>query len=168
VKTEKAQEISSLRQTLLNSDVDTSIERDLERLARMKLKLNSTNGSNKSCLDIMIIDDDPVITDVIVRVLTTGRKIRVRASNSSVVSLIEVGEKRPDILLVDWKMPQIDGVEMIKAVEAHYPGKVGFILMSGYGEEWINRMLSDIRFGWLGKPFTPEQLIQEFTNVMKR
>lgn len=65
---------------------------------------------------------------------------------------------KPDLVLSDWNMPEMTGIELIKAIEAQgIRVKFGFITTEGTPEMRANASVAGALF-LVAKPFTPEAL----------
>jgi CheY-like chemotaxis protein len=69
------------------------------------------HGRPASGLRIVVVDDDPPTLDVLELSLTLDGHAVVRACNG-VEGLEQVRETRPDLVIVDWMMPVMDGITM--------------------------------------------------------
>jgi CheY-like chemotaxis protein len=58
---------------------------------------------------ILLVDDDWVITDIVSRILRAGSEYRIRTENDSRRAAQVAEEFRPDIILMDVDMPNLDG-----------------------------------------------------------
>jgi YesN/AraC family two-component response regulator len=84
-------------------------------------------------------------------------------------ALVKLG---PDIVIVDWDMPVIDGLQFIQMVRS--PGifpvpDVPIILLTGHGERW--RVQEASRFGvheFLLKPVSTKALLDRIVAVLER
>jgi CheY-like chemotaxis protein len=59
---------------------------------------------------ILVVDDEPVIQDVVRLALTDARHVVV-AARSGEAALQTAGRERPDLVIIDNKLPGIDGLE---------------------------------------------------------
>jgi signal transduction histidine kinase/DNA-binding response OmpR family regulator len=67
---------------------------------------------------VLIVDDEPDVTRMFQRMLNSnGRRYRIRCVNSGQAGLDELRRQRPDVLLVDILMPDIDGYTLIEYVK---------------------------------------------------
>ena len=85
-------------------------------------------------LRVMIIDDDDFQIDFVLDQLADLGISQVVTANSgaSALATIDRTQHKPDLLICDIQMPDIDGFEIMKALEERkYTG--GVILMSGQG-----------------------------------
>ena len=70
-----------------------------------------------------------------------------------------------DIVLLDMKLPDIDGMEILKSVKKEKPG-LGVIVMTGYST--ISIAVEAMKHGatdYLGKPFSEDELIAAVENA---
>ncbi|MGE0083989.1 MAG: response regulator [Desulfococcaceae bacterium] len=88
-----------------------------------------TDGSG---VRVLIIDDDRVIRESISVFLEDSGFIITEAENGRVGLEIFRGEKRPDIVLVDLRMPEVDGLDVLTAVTVEAP-EMPVIVVSGTG-----------------------------------
>lgn len=109
-------------------------------------------------LRILVIDDEPVICDACHLVLTEkGYTVEICMTGTAGLMAIEQGAF--DVLLLDIKLPDLDGLEILKTLTKQRPG-LCVIVMTGYDRipiavEALKRGAAD----YLGKPFTDDELI---------
>lgn len=81
--------------------------------------------------DILIVDDDASVAGALRRFLESeGHAFRVASNAADGVRLI--GERRPDLVMMDIRMPGVDGLAALDQVQARFPG-VSVAMMTGYG-----------------------------------
>ena len=70
-------------------------------------------------IQIFVVDDHPVVREGLIAVLETQEEFSIvgEASNGA-EALPQVLEKSPDILFLDLAMPEMDGVQLIEALQA--------------------------------------------------
>ena len=101
--------------------------------------------------DILIVDDDASVAGALQRFLESeGHAFRVASNAADGVRLI--GERRPDLVMMDIRMPGVDGLAALDQVQARYPG-VCVAMMTGYGtsQTSIDAMKAGA-FDYLTKP----------------
>lgn len=106
---------------------------------------------------VLIADDDPIIRlDLKQMLQTMGYEVVAEAGDGrTAVSLAK--EHRPDICILDIKMPEMDGIEAVDQIteEAIAPA----ILLTAYSDkELIDRAKAAGVFAYLVKPFKPSDL----------
>ncbi len=83
---------------------------------------------NLPALDILLVDDDPMIIARLSKQLTNaGHKVSV--CHDGVAALDHVLRHKPSILITDWHMQPMDGIELCKALRASAQGKGLYIMM---------------------------------------
>lgn len=76
-----------------------------------------------SKIKVMIADDQELIRDSLSIVLGTNADMEVIGLASNGHELIELIKKnQPDVVLMDVRMPELDGVEATRAVKEQWPG----------------------------------------------
>jgi DNA-binding response OmpR family regulator len=67
---------------------------------------------------ILIVDDDPHALRIMDRVLQRGGFWRVESANGGRQALVTMRTHKPDVLLLDVNMPDVDGLSMLRALAA--------------------------------------------------
>jgi DNA-binding NtrC family response regulator len=107
---------------------------------------------------VLVVDDDHIVLASCRRVLeAAGFAVATAAGvTEAVVALVEQGF---GLIVVDIKMPQLDGLQLIKKVRA-WRTPIPVIAMSGYPtSEMVLSSLAGGAFAFLPKPFTPDELL---------
>lgn len=81
---------------------------------------------------VVIVDDHPMVRDGTAAFLNTLSDINVvGVAEDAASALDEVRRRRPDALLLDLRLPDMNGVELARQVRSEQP-KVALVVMSGY------------------------------------
>ncbi|HEX4194535.1 MAG TPA: response regulator [Stellaceae bacterium] len=108
-----------------------------------------------------MIDDHPLSRDAIARVLTQGGYV-VRCAANGREGIAAFRARRPDVVITDLIMPEMDGLETIMTIRAAAPEQP-IIAISGGGRFSASDLLNMARklgaSEMLAKPFEPEQLL---------
>lgn len=117
-------------------------------------------------LKIYIVDDHQMLIDGLKALLSDETNISlVGESTSAKTALKEIGEYRPDIVLTDINMPDMDGIELTREVKKRQP-EVKLIALSMYGErETISDMLKAGVSGYILKNTGKQELLKAITKV---
>jgi len=106
---------------------------------------------------VFVIDDDDIVLLSCRRILEkTGYEVETFSSGLKGIARIQ--EVRPELLLVDLKMPELDGLQVIERVRAVDPDVV-IAVITGYAT--ISTAVDAMKAGaydFLPKPFTPDEL----------
>ena len=115
---------------------------------------------------VLIVDDDPGVRRH-VRVSLEAEGYTVREAGGAAEGLALVDEERPDLILLDVMMPQVDGWEMLRQVqERHGVGAIPVVMFSGRTEEGAEQATERGAQAFVGKPFDPEQLVASTKQVL--
>jgi two-component system NtrC family response regulator len=106
---------------------------------------------------ILIVDDEARMVEVVAMVL--GRVgYECIACGSATEALKVLDARDVDVIVTDWKMPEMDGFALLRHVHEHHPG-VPVIFMTAYGD--IPSAVAAMRegaFDYVTKPFDNEEL----------
>jgi len=68
---------------------------------------------------VMIVDDETDILDLIEDLIRSGNtEVEVSKAQSGVEALLMIGERKPDLLILDLKMPGMDGYEVCRKLKS--------------------------------------------------
>jgi len=113
---------------------------------------------------VLIVDDDDVFRDRLSRAFRT-RGWTTREASGADQALLLIGEHRPDLVLVDLKMPGRDGLELIPDLRRLEPESV-ILVLTGYGS--IATTLAATKLGadhYLSKPVDVDQILAVYEMV---
>jgi sigma-B regulation protein RsbU (phosphoserine phosphatase) len=102
---------------------------------------------------ILVVDDDPGILRAIARIL--GRHHHITGALTGLGALVDARRIRPDLAIVDIRLPEMTGFEVTRALKAALPD-VDVILMTGNSEEPddnLVRAIDEGAFYFIQKPF---------------
>jgi excisionase family DNA binding protein len=109
---------------------------------------------------VLIVDDDDRLREF-VRVNLEMEGYTVREAASAREGLDALEEQSPDLVLLDVMMPEMDGWEMLRQLhERHGVGAIPVIVFSGKVEEDAGAVASRGAQAFIGKPFSPQTLIE--------
>jgi len=114
------------------------------------MTLNSTMSDNP--IKIMVIDDQAVVRQGFVALINTVSDMTVVAEGTNGHQALELYRlHRPDVTLMDLRMPQLGGVEAIAAMRKDFPDARVIVLTTFDGDEDIYRSLQAGAQGYLLK-----------------
>jgi excisionase family DNA binding protein len=132
---------------------------DLDRFLDRSGPSPATTGPTAGPL-VLIVDDDERLREY-VRVNLEAEGYEVREAGSGPAALEALGERSPDLILLDVMMPQVDGWETLRQIQEHTGiGAIPVIMFSGkVDEESAAEAESRGARAFIGKPFDPRSLI---------
>ncbi len=107
---------------------------------------------------ILVVDDEPGMLRAVERVLSENH--HVVGTRSSRAALSVAGEFDPELAIVDIRMPDLDGFELMAQLKARFPA-LDVILMTGSVDDLDEKLVRAIRspaFYFIQKPFDREVL----------
>ncbi|MFH1777959.1 MAG: response regulator [Candidatus Omnitrophota bacterium] len=118
---------------------------------------------------ILIVDDDPDIRDVL-KIVLEGEGYEVVEAADGVEALEKVHMHTPDLVVLDYKMPKMDGHEVCKILKrdillVHLP----IIMLTGKGETQDKvRGIDAGADDYIVKPFEPTELVARIKMILRR
>ncbi len=120
------------------------------------MKPNPTE-SPENAIRILVVDDEPDIRDGCERILRR-MDFDVLKAQEGEEALAKVYAQAPAIVLLDLKMPGIDGMEVLARIQQHDP-RVMVIVITGYATvETAIEAMKKGAYDFIPKPFEPDQL----------
>jgi two-component system chemotaxis response regulator CheY len=119
-------------------------------------------------MDILVVDDSKIMRIILQRAMRQAgyRGLNVCEAENGVQALEKLREGKPKLILSDWNMPEMSGLEFLKQVretEAKLP--FGFVTTECSSEMRALAMSSGATF-LLSKPFSPEDIQEALTRIL--
>src|SRR5947209_20429178 len=115
---------------------------------------------------VLVADDEPRITKL-VAITLTDEGFRVVTAASGEEALRKAEEMRPDIVLLDVVMPDLDGIEVMRQLREWRP--VPVILLTAKGSTADKAKGLDLGADdYIAKPFHPDDLAARVRAVIRR
>jgi len=131
-----------------------------------------------SVLKILVVDDEPGIRSGVARILRNFHvdfpfmeeafdfEVLEASTGEAGIEMIET--KTPDILLLDNKLPGIQGVEVLEYIKKKRKNIIVVMITSFASLELAVKATSDGAFDFIPKPFTPQELKSCIENISKK
>ncbi|MCG8471552.1 MAG: sigma-54 dependent transcriptional regulator [Desulfobacterales bacterium] len=124
---------------------------------------------DKRRFTLLLVDDEPNVLDVLKKsFFETGYRILTAARGDEALKLMS--EQPVDVALIDYKMPEMDGMELLERITKAFP-HVMVVMLTGFGG--VKEAVSAIKAGavdFLEKPFVADALlarIAHFHNIWR-
>src|SRR5215468_11688270 len=115
---------------------------------------------------VLIVEDDPTIRTMVVRALGERGHAVATAANALTGLQLAVAE-RPDVVLLDLGLPDLDGRELLRMLRAVSPVPIIVVTAAGAEHEMV-RALDAGADDYVIKPFGAEQLDARIRAVLRR
>lgn len=118
---------------------------------------------------ILIIDDEPAIREM-VRVALELADFDVLDAENAVQGHSLVVDERPDLVLLDWMLPQVSGIELARRLKKdETTHEIPIIMLTAKSEE--DNKIQGLEVGaddYITKPFSTRELISRIRAVLRR
>ena len=118
---------------------------------------------------VLIIDDEPTIVEVVVRaVQQLGESVEVATAGDGFEAGLQIATFKPDLLILDLMMPQIDGFEVCRVVRrSPTTAHIKILIVTAYGiHENIERALESGADDFMHKPLNITSLIAKVGSLL--
>jgi CheY-like chemotaxis protein len=175
-----------------DGDVTLLVNKEIVRLASLKKKLgpvvNSVPGvksvetrlgpkSRRSSIypgldfelpaKVLLVDDEKDYVDTLSERLL-AREVESAVAYNGEEALSSVEEDEPDVMVLDLKMPGIDGMDVLRKVKKERPN-VEVIVLTGHGSEKDNALAKELgAFAYLEKPVDIDILTQTMKEAYRK
>ncbi len=116
---------------------------------------------------ILVVDDEDIVRTSCNRALTP-EGYEVKMARNGLDGLKMASEEHFDLVLTDLKMPDMDGIEVLRKIKEQWPG-VEVIIITGY--QTVDTAVKAIKLGafdYIEKPFTPDALVAAVTKALEQ
>ena len=127
--------------------------------------------SGLSKLSVLVVDDDYTIQKLIKDILLTIGFESIASAPDGLTALELLSHKQFDLILCDWRMPRMSGIDFVKTVRQQPPSKNSFtniIMITGNAE--ISQVIEARDVGvndYIVKPFTVRDLCNKIINLIE-
>lgn len=119
-------------------------------------------------IKILIVDDQTLMRDGLKTVLSLEKDFNVAGTASNGLEAICMVDKlNPDVVLLDIRMPEMDGVTCIKKIKLNHPNTKVIMLTTFNDEEYIIDALANGASGYFLKDIDMEKLIRAIRDCVE-
>src|SRR3954469_8151667 len=110
---------------------------------------------------VVICDDQEIVRDGLALLLKLDRDIEVAGlAQNGAEAVALVARTSPDLVLMDLKMPVMNGIEATRQIRAQYPATRVLVLTTYDDDEWVLEAVRAGASGYLLKDTPREEVIQ--------
>lgn len=123
--------------------------------------------ANMNRRTILVVDDEDYVANLDEAILLRGGfDVMIARTGQSALALLRDNPGRFALILLDFRLPDFNGVELSGLIRAADPG-VKIVVSSGYfGDDIVSRFDYDIAF--LQKPYTADRLINAVESTLNK
>ena len=117
---------------------------------------------------VLVIDDNPANTALAHRILTRAGLHDVRELQDPLQAADVLQEFDPDLVLLDLRMPGMDGMQVLRSIKEHWP-ESEVVVITGYPcIETAKEAMKLGAYDYLAKPFDLDELVARMRALVRR
>jgi len=118
---------------------------------------------------VLVVDDDPEIVELMVDVFERDGRFEVRTANSGYDAGVLTQEFRPDLMVLDYMLPDVNGNVVCKTIRQNSAfNHMRIIIVSGViNQEEIEQLMDVGADAFLKKPFSIDELVNQMVELLK-
>jgi DNA-binding response OmpR family regulator len=117
-------------------------------------------------MKVLLVDDEQEFVETLADRLQM-RDLEPTIAYDGEQALSAMKDEEPDVIVLDLKMPGIDGIEVLRRVKKAYP-KVEVIILTGHGSQKDEEAARSLgAFDYVNKPVDLENLVPRIRNAFK-
>ena len=120
-------------------------------------------------LNVLVVDDNDITREILTHYLESFQfEVSQASRGKDAIALLQNGQSDFDLILMDWQMPGMDGIEVAKQIRAdeslsHQPK---IVITSAFGRDVLAQLIEQAELdGYLVKPLTPSSLFDAIMQV---
>ena len=119
-------------------------------------------------MKVLLVDDSKTIRNIQKKALASIGITEVMEASDGLEALACIAAQRPDLVLLDWNMPNMDGITLVRKVRESDKA-LPMIMVSTEAEK--SRVVQALKAGvnnYVVKPFTAETLAEKINQTMAK
>ena len=127
-----------------------------------------SSTKDKAKLRILVLDDDPHVLELAKVMLKYHGYSRVELTSDPVNAMRKLERKMVDFAFLDWNLPNLSGIELVKALRSQM-NDVPIIMLTGESDR--DKVMEALKAGatdYIVKPFFRTTLISKLEEVLNR
>ena len=149
----------------LPDEIEGSFNEGFDCGTRLALDLLEEASRRK----VLVVDDDPEIVELMVDVLERDGRFEVRTANSGYDAGVLTQEFRPDLMILDYMLPDVNGNVVCKTIRQNRAFEhMKIIIVSGViKQDEIEQLKKVGADAFLKKPFSIDELVNEMAELLE-
>lgn len=117
---------------------------------------------------VLVVDDEPDMLSMLQLVIEKKCQCRVLTALSGTLALEIIEQEHPDVVVTDIKMPDLDGLQLLKEISKR-DATTSTVIMTGFGTiDMAVQALKDGAYDFLQKPFEKDHIVRIINNCLER
>ena len=117
-------------------------------------------------MKILIVDDSSTMRRIIINTLSRIGYTDVIEGDNGKSGLEKLGQGGVEMIITDWNMPEMDGLEFVKTVRGQNPSIPILMVTTNAAKEDIVEALQAGVNNYVVKPFTPDTLKEKIESLL--
>lgn len=121
--------------------------------------------------DILVVEDEPAIQELLaLNLIQAGHNVLRALSVEQAQMLLLTRESLPDLIILDWMLPGMSGIEFARKLKSdEFTKAIPIIMLTARGEETDKVRALDVGADdYVTKPFSPRELNARIKAVLRR
>lgn len=119
---------------------------------------------------ILVVDDEEEVRNMVAEILTRDRPYLVDTASNGTEACIKLGTYRPDLIILDVRMPEMDGLEVCRNIRTE-PELSGtkVMVITGFSKDPKVKEIQELGFDHIYlKPLKSQELLSAVDDILKR
>jgi two-component system chemotaxis response regulator CheY len=120
-------------------------------------------------MKILVVDDFSTMRRIIKNILRQLGYLNITEADDGTTALEVLRREKIDFIISDWNMPQMSGLELLKAVRSSEEWKeMPFLMVTAEGQK--EHVIEAVKYrvnNYIVKPFTPEVLLEKINKIFE-
>jgi two-component system, chemotaxis family, chemotaxis protein CheY len=121
-------------------------------------------------MKFLVVDDFATMRRIVKNILRQIGYTNILEAENGQMALDVLRREKVDFIISDWNMPQMPGIELLKAVRSQEEWKdLPFLMVTAEGQK--ENVLEAVKFkvsNYIVKPFTPETFIEKMNKILEK
>ncbi|MFD9890159.1 response regulator transcription factor [Amycolatopsis sp. NPDC059027] len=109
---------------------------------------------------VVVVDDEALVRAGLELILNAAGDVRVVATAAGAEAMAVIAEHRPDVVLLDIRMPDVDGLTLLRQLRETIPRTAVAMLTTFGSDSYVVKALRSGAAGFILKDTRPDQLAQ--------